>query len=79
MPSASQPVQARSVPTEIVVNGTAQSVHARTLEALLSELGFESPFIGTAVNGELVRRAQRSSRTIEAGDRIEILSPMQGG
>lgn len=79
MPSASQPVQARSAPADIVVNGTAQTVQARTLDALLSELGFESPFIGTAVNGELVRRAERGGHPIEAGDRIEILSPMQGG
>lgn len=61
------------------VNGRPETVRARTLGSLLNELGFEGEWLGTAVNGELVTRAARAAQPIRDGDRIEILSPMQGG
>lgn len=63
----------------VSVNGRSERVFARTLQSLLGELGFEGEWLGTAVNGELVTRAERAAHPIADGDRIEILSPMQGG
>lgn len=66
-------------PCRIVVNGRPAETRATTLQALLAEREIDGPFVGTAVNGELVRRAERGAHPIADGDRIEILTPMQGG
>ena len=63
----------------ITVNGTEHQTEERDLEALVLSLGLETTTVATAVNGQFVSRAQRSTRLIETGDRIEILSPQQGG
>jgi sulfur carrier protein len=52
---------------------------AATLAALLQELGFGNAVIATAVNGEFVPQAARAGTSVRDGDRIEVLSPMQGG
>ncbi|HEX4024228.1 MAG TPA: sulfur carrier protein ThiS [Steroidobacteraceae bacterium] len=49
-----------------------------TLQALLCELGF-GVTVATAVNGEFVPQGARARRVVREGDRIEVLSPMQGG
>jgi sulfur carrier protein len=64
---------------KIVVNGEALEARARTLEGLLAELGYEGGWCATAVNSEVVARAQRATTSIADGDRIEILTPRQGG
>ncbi|WP_295805805.1 sulfur carrier protein ThiS [uncultured Nitratireductor sp.] len=64
---------------KLTVNGEAQHVTATTLAALLDELDYAPDFLATARNGELVPAAERGSCTLEDGDRIEVLSPMQGG
>ncbi len=63
----------------IIVNGERQVVHASTLADLLSALEYEGDWLATAINGDLVHREDRADARLEDGDRIEILSPMQGG
>lgn len=63
----------------IEVNGAARTVTATTLADLLAELGMADARVATAVNGSFVPATLRQSRAIVAGDRVEILSPMQGG
>lgn len=63
----------------IIVNGEEKAVEAATLNALLGLLDYEGSWIATAVNGELVRRPDREACALADGDRVEILSPMQGG
>lgn len=62
-----------------IVNGTQQKVEAQTLADLMRRLDYEGRWLATAVNGELVGRDARSAFRLKEGDRIEILSPMQGG
>lgn len=62
-----------------VINGEEQDVAATTLAALLDILEYEGEWLATAVNGELVHREDRAAFTLGERDRIEILSPMQGG
>jgi sulfur carrier protein len=50
-----------------------------TLAALLSELEYEGGWLATALNGEFVHAEERAACWLAEGDRIEILSPMQGG
>jgi len=64
---------------KIIVNGEERAVEAATLDALLSLLDYEGNWIATAVNGEIVRKPDRSGFALNNGDRVEILSPMQGG
>ncbi|WP_027681789.1 sulfur carrier protein ThiS [Rhizobium leguminosarum] len=62
-----------------IINGEEQEVAAATLADLLLVLEQAGGWIATAVNGELVHREDRADFRLGERDRIEILSPMQGG
>lgn len=64
---------------KLTVNGEAVELEAASLSDLLSKLDYEGDWLATAINGELVHREERSAHPLKEGDRIEILSPMQGG
>ncbi|GFE51600.1 thiamine biosynthesis protein ThiS [Roseobacter cerasinus] len=64
---------------KIIVNSQPHEVQSRALSDALTELGFLSPAIATALNGTFVPRNSRESTQLAAGDRLEVLSPMQGG
>ena len=64
---------------KLIVNGESKEVAAATLEELLALMDYEGDWLATAVNGELVHREDRSVQSLNTDDRIEILSPMQGG
>jgi sulfur carrier protein len=63
----------------IQFNGETTDIAATTLADALTELGFAGARIATAVNGDFVPAALRPTRELTAGDRIEIVAPMQGG
>ena len=62
-----------------IINGEEQEVAAATLADLLAALDYQGEWLATAVNGELVHREERTGFPLSERDRIEILSPMQGG
>ncbi|WP_295897259.1 sulfur carrier protein ThiS [uncultured Bartonella sp.] len=64
---------------KIFVNGEEKEVRADNLSALLKELDYEGEWLATAVNAELVTTEERQRYQLKIGDKIEILSPMQGG
>ena len=64
---------------QIVVNGEAVQVAARTLADALVELEFVDVVVATALNGVFVPARRRTLQGIGTGDRIEIVAPMQGG
>lgn len=64
---------------KLIVNGEALDSAAATLAALLAELDHEGDWLATAVNSDVVHKANRAEFRLSEGDRIEILSPMQGG
>jgi sulfur carrier protein len=64
---------------KLIINGEPQEASSSTLAALLDELAYDHEFLATACNNELVAAEDRSSCVLADGDRIEILSPMQGG
>ncbi len=51
----------------------------RRSPSLLTLMEYEGDWLATAVNGELVHREDRSDHGLNENDRIEILTPMQGG
>ncbi len=62
----------------ITLNGEARRTKAATLADLLAEQGF-GPKVATARNGDFVPAGLRGTTPIAAGDRIEVVAPMQGG
>lgn len=64
---------------KLIINGEAKLVKSATLDRLLEELEYEHGFLATARNGDLVSAETRKTCDLKEGDRIEILSPMQGG
>ena len=63
----------------ILVNGVWRDLAASELAATLLELGYAGRIVTTAVNGEFVAAEQRAHTALAAGDRVEVLAPMQGG
>lgn len=63
----------------LTVNGEQRDVSARTVPDLLAELGYKGSFFAVAVNQTVVPRRQWSARSLKDGDRIEIVTPRQGG
>ncbi|WP_455481097.1 sulfur carrier protein ThiS [Bartonella sp. B12(2025)] len=64
---------------QIFVNGETIQTEVITLNLLLEELGYEGNWLATAVNAEVIPVDARSKFILYEGDKIEILSPMQGG
>jgi sulfur carrier protein len=63
----------------LIVNGEDQHLDAATLTDVLTLLEYEGGWLATAVNGELVHREDRADHRLCDGDRIEVLTPLQGG
>ena len=68
-----------SMSLRVFVNGEATQTSAGTLAELLVQLGFTEAGVATAVNGDFVRRQARESHVLVCDDKIEIVSPRQGG
>ncbi|EJF80762.1 thiamine biosynthesis protein ThiS [Bartonella sp. DB5-6] len=64
---------------QIFVNGEKIQTEVITLDLLLKELGYKGNWLATAVNSEVIPVNARSQFVLHEGDKIEILSPMQGG
>ncbi len=63
----------------LTVNGEHQEVAATTIPALLQELDYEGEFLVVAVNHDVVQRRRWNDVELKAGDKIEIVTPRQGG
>ncbi|KQY11436.1 sulfur carrier protein ThiS [Rhizobium sp. Root482] len=64
---------------KLTINGEDHQTEIAVLSDLLVWLDYEGDWLATAVNGELVHREDRLGFALNDRDRIEILSPMQGG
>jgi len=63
----------------VTVNGEPKEVVATTIPALLEELEYEGAFLVVAINHDVVQRRRWDEVALKAGDRIEIVTPRQGG
>lgn len=64
---------------KILLNGSQLVTEAKTLEELCDSLGYANTKIATAMNGEFVPERNRQSVVLTRDDKIEIVSPRQGG
>ena len=64
---------------KLTINGEDREVSADTLATLLVELDYAGGWLATAVNSTVVWAADRTGCRLQDGDRVEILSPRQGG
>lgn len=64
---------------KIEVNGELREITSATLGDALDELGWATARVATALNGTFVPKAARENICLSAGDRLEVLAPMQGG
>ncbi|QRK11285.1 sulfur carrier protein ThiS [Archangium violaceum] len=64
---------------KIIVNGETRETASETLGALLLELGHGEAKVATAVNEAFVPATARDGLRLTAGDRVEIVTPRQGG
>ncbi|MEU7583400.1 sulfur carrier protein ThiS [Streptomyces sp. NPDC041068] len=64
----------------VSVNGEARDVaFGTTLEALVATLTAAHSGVAAALNETVVPRAQWPTTTLAAGDRVEVLTAVQGG
>ncbi len=64
---------------QLQLNGETVETEAATLDAFLAEQGYADAVVATAVNGSFVAGPARLGLALSAGDKIEVLAPMQGG
>ncbi len=64
---------------QITLNGETREIASLTLAAALDELGYGGARVATAVNETFVPKALRAGHELSAGDRLEVLTPRQGG
>jgi thiamine biosynthesis protein ThiS len=65
---------------EVSVNGSARTVaDGTTIEDVVAALSRTSEGCAVAVNETVVPRSTWRSRHVEPGDRIEVLTAVQGG
>ncbi|MGH8045992.1 MAG: sulfur carrier protein ThiS [Chthoniobacterales bacterium] len=64
----------------VFVNGERRELQsARTVAALVEELGFPAPTLLIEHNGTALTRSEWPSATLTEGDRIELLRVTAGG
>lgn len=65
---------------EISLNGQRMATQATTLQALLQERGYDlKSAFACAVNSGFVPRPQWPERTLQGGDKIDVVTPITGG
>ena len=63
----------------IIVNGENRNIINVNLTLALDELGYKEMKLATALNGEFVSVQARDNTSLKEGDKLEVLSPQQGG
>jgi len=64
---------------KLIINGEERDVQASTIAGVLAELGYQPGTVAVAVNEAFVPRTRHEEAAVQAGDRVEIVAPMQGG
>lgn len=64
----------------VIVNGQRRKVHdGHTVSDVVAELAPAPTGVAVAVNGEVVPRGAWAATALHEGDRVEVLTAVQGG
>lgn len=63
----------------ITINGQKITANARNIAEVLNENGYAGKIVAVARNGEFVPCTSYAETTLNDGDTLEIVAPMQGG
>lgn len=63
----------------IRVNGVEHPAAFDSVAALMNEMAIETRGVAVAINGEVVRRGEWISTSIQDGDVVEIVNAVAGG
>lgn len=63
----------------IELNGCQCDISTVTLAEALAELDYGGAALATALNGAFITAPARATTLLQDGDRLEVLTPMQGG
>lgn len=65
---------------DVVINETTVSLpEAATVIDGLQAMGFNCEDVAVACNGDFVPRSEWNQQVLRAGDRLDVVSPVQGG
>lgn len=64
---------------QLIINGETKESHAKTIKALLDELGIESKVMAAAVNMNVVKKELWESYELAQNDKVEFLQFVGGG
>ena len=64
---------------QIILNGDSVDVDEKQLTSILVTLGYECKKIVVAVNESFVAKENWDNCRIDAGDRLDVLSAIEGG
>jgi sulfur carrier protein len=63
----------------VTVNGEEREIISASVDALLSDLEYEGTHFAIAVNYDVLPKSRWAETALKAGDKIEIITPRQGG
>jgi sulfur carrier protein len=61
------------------VNGVDHAEVFESVEAMMNEMAIEARGVAVAINGEVIRRGEWTSTSIQDGDVVEIVNAVAGG
>jgi len=64
---------------KLTVNGEERECRARTVLALIEEMGACAVRVAVLVNDDVIPAAQRADRILKEGDRVELVTFAAGG
>ena len=64
---------------ELEVNGEPKKTDAKTVAALLNELGLAGQAVAVELNQSVVPKKQHGETEIHAGDKLELVTLVGGG
>ena len=79
MTSHSPPTDAPVATVQVLINDRPHTLPASaTVADAVAAIGIQPPF-AAAVNLQFVPRSQHALRTLNEGDRVELIAPITGG
>ena len=64
---------------KITLNGEVRDLDGPSVTDVLEQIGLGTARVATALNGNFLPASARGGTTLNDGDALEVVAPMQGG